>query len=76
MSIKTLQRHTEKILKNLSFEKLKVATDFLEYLEEKEENDATLEILKDSNLMEKIKKGKEDIKKGKWVKFDRVKRNV
>ena len=41
--------------KALSLERLKVVLDFIEYLEEKEEREATLEVLKDEETMENIK---------------------
>ena len=47
-------RVVEKI-KALSLERLKVVLDFIEYLEEKEELEATLEVLKDKETMEHIK---------------------
>ena len=49
------QRRVMEKIKALSLERLKVVLDFIEYLEEKEEWEATLEVLKDEETMENIK---------------------
>jgi len=49
------QRRVMEKIKTLSLERLKVVLDFIEYLEEKEELEATLEVLKDKETMENIK---------------------
>ena len=49
------QRRVMEKIKTLSLERLKVVLDFIEYLEEKEELEATLEVLKDEETMEHIK---------------------
>ena len=51
-------------IKALSLERLKVVLDFIEYLEEKEEWEATLEVLKDKETMENIIKATD----GKFLK--------
>jgi len=48
------QRRVMEKIKTLSLERLKVVLDFI-YLEEKEEWEATLEVLKDEETMEHIK---------------------
>jgi len=49
------QRRVVEKIKALSLERLKVVLDFIEYLEDKEEREATLEVLKDEETMEHIK---------------------
>ena len=49
------QRRVVEKIKALSLERLKVVLDFIEYHEEKEELEATLEVLKDKETMEHIK---------------------
>ena len=49
------QRRVMEKIKALSLERLKVVLDFIEYLEEKEEWEATLEVLNDKETMENIK---------------------
>ena len=49
------QRRVMEKIKTLSLERLKVVLDFIEYHEEKEELEATLEVLNDKETMEHIK---------------------
>jgi len=49
------QRRVMEKIKALSLERLRVVLDFIEYLEEKEEWEATLEVLKDEETMKNIK---------------------
>ena len=49
------QRRVMEKIKTLSLERLRVVLDFIEYLEEKEEREATLEVLKDEETIENIK---------------------
>jgi len=49
------QRRVMEKIKTVSLERLKVVLDFIEYLEEKEEWEATLEVLKDEETIENIK---------------------
>ena len=68
-----------KTLKELSEEKLRVAMDFLGYLKEKEEMEATLEVLSSHELMAQIEEAEKAIKKGRlkeFVPWEEVRRNV
>jgi len=72
------QRAIEK-LNLLSQDRLKVVLDFIEYIEQKEEMDATLEILSDESSMQNIKEADEAWESGKMHKFkpwNKMKRNV
>ena len=63
----------------LSPDRLKVVLDFIEYIEQKEEMDATLEILADENSMQNIKEADEAWESGRLNEFapwNKVKRNV
>jgi hypothetical protein len=70
----------ERIIKNVSGLENKIdlqhILDYLSFLKEKEEWDATLEILRDKKTMKRIKKGLRDIKHGKVYDFDEIKRHV
>lgn len=58
---------------------MRVAVDFIDYLKEKEEMEATLEILSSHELMAQIEEAERAIKKGKFEEFipwEKVKRNV
>ena len=74
-----LKREAKKAIDKLSDEKVKVAIDFIGYLKEKEEIEATFEILSSRELMAQIEEAEGAIKKGKLDEFlpwGKVKRNV
>lgn len=79
MSKAVIIREARKTLKELSEEKLRVAIDFLGYLKEKEEMEATLEVLSSQKLMAQIEEAEKAIKKGRlkeFVPWEEVRRNV
>ncbi len=79
MQSAVLKREAKKAIDELSEEKVKVAIDFIDYLKEKEEMEATLEILSSRELMAQIEEAEKAIKKGKldeFVPWEKVKRNV
>lgn len=74
-----IRKEAKKALDELSEEKLRVAVDFLGYLKEKEEMEATLEILSSHELMTQIEESEKAIKKGRLDEFmpwEKVKRDV
>jgi len=74
-----LKRAAKKAIDELSEEKVKVAIDFIDYLKEKEEMEATLEVLSSRELMTQIEEAEKAIRKGKldeFVPWEKVKRNV
>lgn len=64
------------LLRSLPKEKLRVAVDFLTYLHTKDEWDATLEILKSPTLTASLRRGQRDLQRGRWVKWEDLKRRV
>lgn len=79
MQSTTLKREAKKAIEELSEEKIKVAIDFMDYLKEKEEMEATLEILSSRELMAQIEEAEKAIKKGKldeFIPWEKIKRNV
>ena len=73
------QRRVVEKIKALSLERLKVVLDFIGYLEEKEEWEATLEVLKDKETMEHIKAADEAWEAGRMEEFmpwEQVRRDV
>lgn len=79
MQSATLKKEAKKAIDELSEEKVKVAIDFMDYLKEKEEMEATLEILSSRELVAQIEEAEKAIKKGKFAEFvpwEKVKRNV
>ena len=74
-----LKKEAKKAIDELSEEKVRVAIDFIDYLKEKEEMEATLEILSSHELIAQIEEAEKAIKKGQlheFVPWERVKRNV
>ncbi|TLD42807.1 MAG: hypothetical protein JETT_0829 [Candidatus Jettenia ecosi] len=74
-----LKKKAKETIDELSEDKVKVAIDFLNYLKEKEDAEATLEILSSNELMEQIRAAEEAIKADKideFVEWNKVKRNV
>ena len=74
-----MKREAKKTINELSEEKLKVAMDFLGYLKQKEEMEATLEVLSSPALMAQIVAAEEAIKKGRleeFISWEDVKRDV
>jgi hypothetical protein len=63
-------------LRRLSREKLRVADDFLAYLEEKEENMATQELLNIPDFEESFKQAVQQAKSGEVYRLDDIRRNV
>ncbi len=77
--ITMLKKKAKKTIDALSEDKVKVAVDFLNYLKNKDDAEATLEILSCNELMKQVETAEQAIKKGKldeFVEWDKVKRNV
>ncbi|MBE7529503.1 MAG: hypothetical protein HND44_19690 [Chloroflexi bacterium] len=62
--------------RHLSLERLRVANDFLAYLEEREENEATAELLNIEGFEEAFTEAQTQVKNGDLVSFNAVRRNV
>jgi len=71
-----VKKRVKEAIETLSDKKARVALDFIDYLMEREEWEATAELLSDKNLLMDYKSAKEEIKKGKTVKWKAIKRNV
>lgn len=79
MQSATLKRQAKRAIDELSEEKVRVAVDFIDYLKEKEEMEATLEVLSSHELMVQIAEAERSVKKGKredFISWEKVKRNV
>jgi len=70
------RRRAAALIRDLPAKKLKVAVDFLAYLRTKEDWDATLEILQSPALVRSLKRGRRDLKAGRWSPWEAVKRRV
>jgi len=63
-------------LRSLSPERLRVANDFLAYLQEREEDEATAELLNIPGFEEAFRRGVEQADSGDVVRFEDVRRDV
>ncbi len=71
-----VKKRAKDAIENLSDKKARVVLDFIDYLKEKEEWEATAELLSDKKLLMDYKAAREEIKKGNTVKWKTIKRNV
>jgi hypothetical protein len=76
ITISVLKREAKQKIDLLSDDKLKVAFDFLNYLEEREEWEATEELLQIPNLLEEYRRAKAEIKAGQTVKWSEIRIDV
>ena len=72
----TIRKKVKEAIKTLSEERARVALDFINYLGEREEWEATGELLSDKKLLMDYKAAKEQIKKGNTVKWNAIKKNI
>jgi hypothetical protein len=70
-----LQEAQERLLR-LSPDRLRVVVDFISYLEEREENEATSELLSIPGFQEKLQRAKQQAQAGEVGKFDSIRRHV
>jgi hypothetical protein len=72
----TTKKIAIKLLDSLPEEKLKETITFMKFLQEKEEWEATEEILKDKKLMSAWKKGKKEVEERKTGNWESVKKRL
>jgi hypothetical protein len=63
-------------LEQLPSEQLKVAAEFLRYLDERASDEATEELLKIPGLLEDVREAEQEFKKGKGTPWREVRRDV
>jgi hypothetical protein len=71
-----LLRQAEKRLHRLSPERLRVANDFLAYLQEREENEATEELMGIPGFEGELREAIREADAGEVVSFDAIRRDV
>ena len=77
MTKRAVKEKAKQLIDTLSTNKAELILNLIEYLNEKEEWEATKEILSDKGMMEDIKACDEDLKKGRmnrFVSWDEVKK--
>jgi hypothetical protein len=72
----SLIQSARKSLSRLSPDRLRVAVDFLEYLEKREQDEATLELLSIPGFSEEFSQAIQEIENGDVVALDQIKRDV
>lgn len=71
-----LLEQAEKQLRQLSIERLLVAIDFLTYLAEREENEATQELLEIPGVESVFLEARQEAEAGEVVAFEQIRRDV
>ncbi len=74
--IRNVKVKISRVIEHLSPSRLKIALDFLEYLQEKEDDDEIISMLNDPALMEDYRQAKEDILSGQTISWEEIKRHV
>jgi PHD/YefM family antitoxin component YafN of YafNO toxin-antitoxin module len=69
-------QEAEKRLRRLSPQRLRVVSDFLAYLEEREENEATAELLSIPGFEQTLREAMQQAQAGEVVPFDSIRRDV
>jgi hypothetical protein len=76
VSTSAILTEAERCLRRLSPERLQVASDFLAYLQEREENEATAELLSIPGFEAAFQRAVEQADRGDVVRLDEVCRDV
>ncbi len=76
MTARELRRELKRRIDRLSEERLAVADDFLAYVEERESDEATAELVRIPGLVDELKEAEEDIAEGKTVSWREVRQDV
>ncbi|MEY2913213.1 MAG: hypothetical protein RLZZ184_2522 [Cyanobacteriota bacterium] len=74
MNTVEIRQQIQEYVDKLSLERLLVAVDFLAYLADRQDNDATEELLKIQGFKEDFAKAKENVKEGKVISVNQLKR--
>jgi hypothetical protein len=76
MTTVQLRKHINRRLKNLSPDRLQAAYHFIEYLQQHDENSATLELLSIKGFNASLVRAERQAASGKTVPFSKARRNV
>ncbi len=71
-----LQRRAVMLIEQLSTEKLKIANDYLAYLQDKEAWEATHELASDPEVAKSLERAEADVKAGKLKHWSDVRRDL
>lgn len=76
MTTAQLRKQAKERLDDLPPDKVRVAVEFLNYLEMSASRDATAELLKVTGLLEEVEEATEQIKKGQFKDWRKVRKDV
>jgi len=76
VNVRGILIEAEQRLRSLSPERLRVASDFLAYLQEREENEATAELLSIPGFEAAFRRAIEQAESGEVVRFEDIRRHV
>jgi hypothetical protein len=76
MTTTELRQFAKETLEGLPPEQLKIAAEFLRYLDERVSEEATQELLKIPGLLEDLGEAERDIAEGRTVNWREVRRDV
>jgi hypothetical protein len=76
MSPAEILHQAKERLERLSEDRLRVADDFLAYLEEREANEATEELLQIPGFLEELEKSQEEVRLGRLTPVAALKRKA
>ena len=76
MDERVVLSEAEERLRSLSPERLRTANDFLAYLQEREENEATAELLGIAGFAEAFERAVSQAQQGHVVRFEDIRRDV
>ncbi len=71
-----LQRRAVMLIEQLSTEKLKIANDYLAYLQDKEAREATHELARDPEVAKSLERAEADVKAGRLKHWSDVRRDL
>ncbi len=76
MTTAQLRRQIGERARTLSEDRLRVVDDFLAYLQDRQDNDATRELLAIPGFQSALKKAEREVSLGKTVRWAKVRRHV
>lgn len=76
MSTTELRRRAKKTIDELSGNRLKFVNELLDYVRERQPQDATSELLKIPGFLESFRRGERDVRSGKTTHWRKVRQDV
>ncbi len=71
-----LQQRAVELIKQLSTEKLKTGIDYLSYIQDKDEWEATHELASDPEIAKSLERAEADVRSGRLKRWSDVRRDI